>query len=254
MASDESVVDIPPLPRMLTPADVFSLGNALLGLLAILAAAAPGGHVRTAFTLILLAVLFDGMDGHLSRRGHGAGRLGATLDSLADLISFVAAPAVLVWFTLGQDVVAATGPSFTLRLGVALLAFAVLGLYFLAGLLRLARFDYLKGGEQHDFFLGMPTPAAAVTVASLALVGWEPWIALALTATLAYLMGSRIRLPKARGPLGASGAVILLTALALGNEFNNLGPTLLLAFSFVYLAIGPSLVRRRLEEDAVWTT
>ncbi len=72
--------------------DLFSLLNAFFGLLAILAAGAGSPYVPVIF--VFLSAAADGLDGLFARR-FGSGVLGANLDSLADLISFGVAPAVL---------------------------------------------------------------------------------------------------------------------------------------------------------------
>lgn len=236
-----------PIRHMLTAADLLSLTNGLLGLLAIVTAL--GGDFAASFTLILLAALFDGLDGAVSRLGHGGGRLGGKLDSFADLVSFVVAPALLL-FTAYRGVDFIATPGF-LPEGIAsgAIVFAVAGAYFLTGLLRLARFDYLKGGERHDYFLGVTTPGGAVVLASITLLGWDARPALFVAALTALLMTSRVRLPKLRGLLAHTAGVVLLTGAILRDEANNFGPILLLVSFLGYLAFGPGYVRRHDEDE-----
>ncbi len=236
-----------PIRRMLTPADVFSLSNALLGFLAIITAL--NGQPLATYTFILLAVLFDGFDGQLSRMGHGGGRLGGKLDSMADLITFCVAPAILLYSQYSQKLWFNAPANINDHLAGAAIVIAIAGLFFVMGLLRLARFDYLKGGERDDYFLGMTTPGAACILASVVVLGWEPVPALGVAAACALMMGSRLRLPKARGLLAQASGLVLVTAAALGDRFNNFGPILLLAFSMAYLTLGPLYVRRHEETD-----
>lgn len=236
-----------PVLRMLTPADWISLSNGFLGLLSI--GAAAGGHFRTAFTLILLAALLDGVDGAVSRLGWGGGRLGQKLDTLSDLVSFVVAPAYLIWSTFGgvQWIPQLTGDVGRVAQSAAVLV--VVALYFGSGVLRLARFDYLRGGDRHDYFLGITTPAGGAVLASLALLHWEvPWT-LAIVAAVALLMASRIRLPKLRGSLAPAAGLVILTAATFGNTSQNLGPMLLLVCFVAYLLLGPGYVRRHFDLD-----
>jgi len=236
-----------PIRHMLTPADMLSLGNGLLGLLAIITAL--NGQIVATYTLILLAAILDGLDGAVSRLGHGGGRLGGKLDSFADLVSFVVAPALL-FFSAYRHVPFLNDPGF-LPQGIlaSVTVFAVAAGYFLTGLLRLARFDYLKGGDRHDYFLGVTTPGGAVVVASITLAGWDVRPALFVIALTALLMTSRVRLPKLRATLAPTAFVVLLASIALGNHFNNLGPILLLVAFLSYLALGPGYVRRHIEDD-----
>jgi CDP-diacylglycerol---serine O-phosphatidyltransferase len=241
-----------PIRRMLTPADLLSLGNGMLGLLAILSI--PYAHPRLPFSLILLAGVLDGLDGLVARLGYGGGRLGGKLDTLADLVSFVVAPSMLFYYTFAHQ---AFLPDLGLVTGAFLTAavvFAVSAGYFATGLLRLARFDYLKGGERHDYFLGVTTPGAAIVTASIVLADWDVRPAVFLLALTALLMTSRVRLPKLRGALANAAALVTLSALIIGDSFNNLGPVLLLVAFLGYLVLGPGYVRRRTEdEDASWT-
>jgi CDP-diacylglycerol--serine O-phosphatidyltransferase len=238
-----------PIRHMLTPADLLSLGNGLLGFLAIVTGLA--GHVEATFSLILVAAILDGMDGAVSRLGHGGGRLGGKLDSFADLVSFVVAPALL-FFTAYRDDGFLALPAFVPHgLATGALVFAVAAAYFLTGLLRLARFDYLKGGDRHDYFLGVTTPGGAVVLASIVLVGWDVRPALFVAALTSLLMTSRVRLPKLRGTLASTAGIVLLTAAVLGDHFNHLGPILLLVAFLGYLTLGPGYVRRHTEDEDV---
>lgn len=239
-----------PLLRMLTLADYFTLWNALFGFAAIVATAL--GEYRAAFSLLLLAVLMDGVDGGVARLGYGGGRLGDKLDTLSDLVSFGVAPAFLFYASY-------RGAEYLPRVPVpawlqpeawghaTLVAFCVL--YLLCSMLRLARFDYLKGGARHDYFIGVTTPNAAVILASVALLPWDVVPALVLLVATSGLMVSRLRLPKVRGSLVAPSVVILVTAAALGDAFNGVAPIALLLFTVAYLLFGPLVVRRREEEE-----
>lgn len=249
LASEERI----PVLRMLTLADYFTLWNGLLGFSSLIAASL--GEIRLAFTLILLAVLMDGVDGGVARLGYGGGRLGEKLDTLSDLVSFCVAPAFLFYHAYaGHElfprvpVPAALHPE---AWGQATLI-AVCTVFLLCGMLRLARFDYLKGGARHDYFVGVTTPSAAVIVVSLSLLQWDATPAIVVLVAASGLMVSRLRLPKIRGSLTAPSIVILLSAAILGDALNGAAPLGLLLFSLGYLVFGPGYVRRREEEvDAV---
>lgn len=247
MDVDWSAEERVPIRRMLTPADILSLANGLLGFLAIITAL--NGEVRATFTLILLAVLFDGLDGHLSRLGYGGGRLGDKMDTLSDLVSFCVAPALLLYNQYGHRAWFPATPGVDAPLASAAVAILIAALYFATGLLRLARFDYLKGGERDDYFVGVTTPGAATILASVALLGWQPVPALLTVLLTALLMVSRVRLPKARSALAVASGVLVLVAAILGDAFHNLGPILLLVAFAAYLVLGPGYVRRHEEPD-----
>jgi len=146
---------------------------------------------------IMIASVFDALDGWVARITHTATRFGIELDSLADVISFGVAPGVLVYtWTLS---------SFG-KIGW-------LGSFFLVACaaLRLARFNVQMGSTEKKHFTGLPTPASALVIATTVLayeeiihilehlklvqladvVGKDYWI-LALTFILAGLMVSNI--------------------------------------------------------------
>ena len=123
----------------------------------------PGnGEIRTALAFILLACIFDLLDGRLARMGGVESPFGREFDSLADLISFGVAPAFLVHRVVLRQVF----------LNQPEIGWFISSIYLICGALRLARFNCLaamSGGGGGKEFLGFPIPAAAGLVASLTL-------------------------------------------------------------------------------------
>ena len=119
--------------------------------------------------LILAAVVFDSLDGRLARMGGRTSLFGAEFDSLADVVSFGVAPALMVFFLILTP--REEYPWFK-ELGW-IIAF----IYLLCGAVRLARFNVITNPllhrtetESSKDFVGMPIPAAAGTVATLVLL------------------------------------------------------------------------------------
>lgn len=112
------------------------------------------GRYDFALAAIVFAALLDGIDGRIARLLKASSRFGAELDSLADFVNFGVAPAIMI-FTWGLGEQRSLG-------WIAVMLFA------LASALRLARFNTLIDDErpkwQSDFFMGVPTPAAAILV------------------------------------------------------------------------------------------
>jgi CDP-diacylglycerol--serine O-phosphatidyltransferase len=168
------------LPSMAT------LGNAVCGFAAIWVAAMAdpnsGGAVprdpwaaylahhgmAAAAYLILGAMAFDAIDGRLARFARHTTDFGGQLDSLADMISFGAAPAFVALRLFKTD-----GPDVPLIL--SRLAWAMAAMYLCCAAIRLARFNVSnEHGEQHHFsFLGLPSPGAAGLIASIVLMQQE---------------------------------------------------------------------------------
>ncbi len=156
------------LPTLLT------LGNAVCGFAAIVYASkinpeAPESQNNTflvlSASLIFVAMVFDALDGYAARLSKSASDFGGQLDSLCDAISFGAAPAFLL-LKLGQDW-NRTVPG----QGVAVIA----ALYMVCAVLRLARFNLENSPDpaSHKRFKGLPSPAAAGCLASLAFLRSE---------------------------------------------------------------------------------
>jgi CDP-diacylglycerol--serine O-phosphatidyltransferase len=156
-----------------------TLGNAICGFGAIYVAGLqpmPGGDPWTMFWaerpfiaacyLVLLAMIFDALDGRLARFARHTTDFGGQLDSLADVVSFGAAPAFIALQVLKFD-----GPQ-DMPFMLSRLIWAAGALYFACACIRLARFNVSnEHGEQHHFsFLGLPSPGAAGAVVALILV------------------------------------------------------------------------------------
>jgi len=118
--------------------------------------------------LIFLAMIFDGLDGRLARFARHTTDFGGQLDSLADMVSFGAAPAFLALQLFRHS-------GTELPIPITRLIWAIAAMYMSCAALRLARFNVSnEHGEQHHFsFLGLPSPGAAGTVASLVLMQQE---------------------------------------------------------------------------------
>jgi CDP-diacylglycerol--serine O-phosphatidyltransferase len=149
--------------RSYTPADALTIGNAACGTIAIFLclnylAEDERRFLWTAFLLLPVALVCDVLDGHVARRNRRQSALGGDLDSLADVISFGVAPAVL-GFTLG------------LRGGWDML---VLAYFVVCGVSRLARFNATSAAladaatGKVTYFEGTPIPTSIAIVALLA--------------------------------------------------------------------------------------
>lgn len=149
------------------------------------------GEFEIAGWMILIALLFDGSDGHIARLTKSASNFGKELDSLADVVTFGVAPAVLVYRSILFDYQ---------HIGAFLVT-----VYAITGGLRLARYNVQSGGVVKSF-TGLPIPGAGCLVASIVLMRTKytyplldiylaPFMAM-LMIVLAFLMVSRITYPK----------------------------------------------------------
>ena len=196
---------------------LFTAGNLFLGFLAILEAyqgslvAAAGKlgfniHFQNAAVMIGVAVFFDGLDGRIARMTNTVSDFGREMDSLADVITFGIAPAVLAFAWGIQFVNGGLNPLFQDHLRRAGYFFSFL--FVLCGAARLARFNVQTnpvpknpGHQDRKYFVGLPIPAAAALIAAIVFAAdsapvtwWVPAIPwLVLLALLAFLMASTWR-------------------------------------------------------------
>jgi CDP-diacylglycerol--serine O-phosphatidyltransferase len=148
--------------------------------------------------LIMAAMLFDIFDGYVARLSRTASDFGGQLDSLCDAISFGAAPAFLL-LRLGQDWEAPM-----VRRAVPIIA----ALYMVCAILRLARFNVENSPEPgaHKRFKGLPSPAAAGCLASLAMLrGVTPETLIGLEPALHHFI-------KVWAPVGALVVAVLMVS------------------------------------------
>jgi len=146
---------------------------------------AAGDDPRHYFTwaagLLVLAGVFDGLDGRVARATNTATEFGVQLDSLADVLSFGMAPAILAYrygfFQLGM-----IDPQ------LRAVGWAASFFFVACGALRLARFNVQVGFVDSRFFVGMPIPVGAACVASVILC----WPASPTSGFLAYLFAAEL--------------------------------------------------------------
>jgi CDP-diacylglycerol--serine O-phosphatidyltransferase len=211
---------------------LFTVGNLFCGYLSIWSSIR--GTFEAAAYLIIIAAVLDALDGRIARLTNSASEFGEEYDSLADLVSFGVAPAVLAY---------SWGLSDFSRLGW-LMSF----LFVVCGSMRLARFNIQTHVVDKKYFIGLPIPAGAATVSALVLATPEPlvdrvWMAgfLGLTFILSYLMISTIRYRSFKDlDLKRRRPAWILPAIAVVFAVIAFRPTLsLLALTLVYAASGP---------------
>jgi CDP-diacylglycerol--serine O-phosphatidyltransferase len=139
------------LPNLLTTAGLFS------GFYAVVAS--MNGHFEAAAVAIFIAMVFDGLDGRVARMTNTQSEFGAEYDSMADMVSFGMAPA-LVAYNWGLS-------------GLGKIGWLAAFIYVAGAALRLARFNTQIGIADKRYFQGLASPAAAALVAGLVWVGGE---------------------------------------------------------------------------------
>lgn len=167
------------LPNLMTTAALFA------GFYAVIAG--MQGHYEQGAIAIFIAMVFDGLDGRVARMTNSSSAFGAEYDSLADMVSFGLAPALLVYTWALQD--------------FGKLGWLAAFIYTAGAALRLARFNTQVGIADKRYFQGLPSPAAAALLAGLIWMvendGLQndllPLITLVLTIFAGLMMVSNIR-------------------------------------------------------------
>ncbi|MFL2915861.1 MAG: CDP-diacylglycerol--serine O-phosphatidyltransferase [Nitrospinia bacterium] len=165
---------------------LFTTGNVFCGFYAFVAVL--NEHFYFAAWAIAIGMIFDGLDGRIARLTKTTSAFGEQYDSLADIITFGMAPAFLAY-------------SWVLK-PFGRLGWMAAFLFLLCAALRLARFNVTKPEIRSQHFIGLPSPAAAVVVASIVIAfedlfatRMNPFIMVMVVYALAFLMVSNIKYP-----------------------------------------------------------
>jgi len=250
------------LPNLFTAANLFCGFLALTKIVeADLNAATYPAVIRQALFFILLACIFDLLDGRVARMGGFESPFGREFDSLADIVSFGVAPAFLVHRIVLRDVFA----------NHAEVGWFIASLYVICGAFRLARFNCLaamEGGGGGKYFLGFPIPAAAGLVASLTLflLWWDEkefakgnwrFVLPVILVLLSAMMVSQVKYPtfkkvnwRTQGPFVKTLVVVLVIGCLVILWKKVLPVVAPLAFTayLIYGFVRPSISRRMRQE------
>jgi len=213
------------LPNLFTASSIF------VGVISIVEASKE--HFVLSSWLILLALVFDGLDGRIARMTNTTSQFGVEFDSLADIISFGIAPAMLLYFFIGDEFG---------RFGILVSA-----LYVIFGAIRLARFNISTAKTDPNVFIGLPIPTAAIFISMWILLfhkyTLEDYSAalLILALFVAVLMVSNIRYPSFKKvqldkPLVFKTMIILVMIASLLYLFAAEGFALII---LAYVLYGP---------------
>jgi CDP-diacylglycerol--serine O-phosphatidyltransferase len=227
------------LPNLFTTAALFA------GFYAIIAA--MRGDFENAAVAIFFAMVLDGLDGRIARLTNTQSKFGAEFDSLADMVSFGVAPALVIFsWALG---------------GLGKFGWSAAFIYVACAALRLARFNTQIETADKNYFTGLASPAAAAIIASTVWVCHDlGWVGSALpqevsvlvgllTATVGFLMIANFPYYSFKGidlrhrvPFVVMIAVVLIFGLITLDP-----PSILLAGFLVYALSGPVMqgVKRR---------
>ncbi len=206
------------------------------------------GRFETAAMLIFVSLVLDGLDGRVARMTNTQSDFGAEYDSMADMVSFAVAPAIILYlWSLAS-------------LGQAGLIGAFV--HLAGGALRLARFNTQLATQDKRYFQGLPSPAAAAILAGLVWIsekydygiGELPWLVLVMAVSTGLLMVSNFRYYSFKDiNLRDKVPFVVVIGVMLGFAITLSNPaTVLFFFFFGYALSGPImtmlLLRRKRQE------
>jgi CDP-diacylglycerol--serine O-phosphatidyltransferase len=235
--------------------NLFTTGGLFSGFFAIIAASQ--GRFEAACVAIFIAAILDGIDGRVARMTNTQSEFGVQYDSLADLVSFGMAPALVMyhWALVSMKL---DGTTFG-KIGW-LAAF----LYAACAALRLARFNSQVGQVDKRWFIGLASPAAAGLIASFVWtfhdLGWSGselrYAAAVVTVAAGLLMVSRLRYSSFKGSGSGPKAervpfAAIVAAVAVFIALWIDPPRVLFAAAVLYALSGPVLWLRRRRSPAV---
>jgi len=180
--------------------DLFSIMNASFGFLSIIMILEGG--MEAACQLMLLAVIFDSIDGWIARKIKRRDDKGfeMNVDSLSDITSFGLAPALFVYSTTSFRYI-------NILVGLLIMT---------CGILRLSRFNVIASAKKSTF-IGLPIPVMAVVVSSLYLSGiFNEHIILIIATIVSLMMISSIEYPKINTKNGAIVVILLILTIFTG--------------------------------------
>lgn len=214
--------------RLLSIADVVSLTNAIFGFLSIIMILID--EMYLAFSLILLAILADGLDGIVARKIKHS-NIGESLDSIADVISAGIAPSVFVYASYQEFA------SECICLHSFLII--VLTIFLITSIIRLASFHILKN---NDYFVGLPAPASTIILILFAFLGLDFIYVMIIAIIISLTMITSIRFPKPGIKMDVIAAVLIILTLIIGifgERYTGIAPMFLLVAILIYSVAGP---------------
>jgi CDP-diacylglycerol--serine O-phosphatidyltransferase len=222
--------------------NLFTLSNLFCGFLSVVFSA--NGDFRNAALLVLIGMMLDSMDGRLARMLNAHSEIGKELDSLADVVTFGVAPAILAYYV-----------SFS---KYGLIGLIVAGLFPLFGAFRLARFN-VNTKSSIKYFTGVPiTAAGGILTLIVMLTKWIPDIIINISfMALCFLMVSKYKIPSLKSvPLPKYGTIITallgyLIFIIFKNERAQMPYFIYIAVPLYIVFIGYQLKRRSQKKAAL---
>ena len=220
--------------RILSLADLLSISNGLFGFFSIIILLSNtvsdiSLRIHISFSLILLGLLADGLDGIVARR-FGKSEIGEYLESMADVTTLVIAPSIFVYFIYLELV--------TINISKHIYLLFAIFLFVFFGFVRLASFSIMK---EKKLFVGLPASVSTIIILVLSYVKIEFLLILPAVVIIGAAMASNLTFPKPNRYIDSIAAFLILLSIIFGSFFYNIFPIFLLSGIFIYSILGPFL-------------
>lgn len=215
---------------------------------------ASKGEFTLAAWMIVLGGIFDALDGAMARLTNSASEFGVELDSLADVVTFCAAPSFILYTAYFKN--------------LGTVGIVIAGLPAICGALRLARFNVQLVGFNKDYFRGMPVPSAALILISYLVFyhlrdnqiiaeSFKPAILTTLTIGISLLMVSTIKYDtfpslsphNIRSHPIKFASIIIAIAICLASKGLLLFPVMLVYLTFGIIRQTLNFFKQRSDDD-----
>ena len=216
--------------KLLSIADLITILNAVFGFFAIIMLFSD--HIRISFSLILLALLADGLDGIVARKT-GKGKIGEYLEAMADMISLSIAPMIFVYKTYYETILS--------EISLHILLVVVFIIFLICSIIRLSSFHIMK---EKKYFTGLPASVSTVFILILAFFKLEIVYILPFIVVISIAMISNIHFPKPGFKIDGTAAVLIILTLIMEKFFYSIAPLLLFTALALYTIVGPFYLRK----------
>jgi CDP-diacylglycerol--serine O-phosphatidyltransferase len=213
--------------NLLSIADIISIANSILGFLSIVMIFL--GETFLSFSLILLAILADGLDGVVARKTKHSD-LGEYMEAMADMISLGIAPSVFVYSNYINNIMISESIYWHGLLVIILIVFLSFSI------IRLASFHIIR---EKKFFIGLPASASTIIIIILTYLNIEFIYIFPVIFIMSLAMISNVRFPKSTLRINAIATIFIIFTIIIGKNFDSIFPKLLFLLIILYALAGP---------------
>ncbi len=215
--------------KLLTKADAISLLNASFGFLAIFFIMLD--EQRLAVSFIFFALIADGLDGIIARR-FGGGKMGESLEAMADMVSLSLAPLFFVFVYAIE---------FKIENILISLPTILVGLLFIScSAIRLASFHVMK--DKH-YFVGLPASVSTILLIGLSYFDLPIFSYLVILFILSMIMISSIKFPKPTITMNVTATILIFLTITLYTYYHSISFIILLGAMILYSIFGPLTIK-----------